>query len=90
VCSEKSWMLGLGLQMLGTYLECGPLQRWGPPHHKPQEKNMEPRYVHDEVWPHYARERLLFLCKPMECLGADIALSIVAVAIMIALSTVVQ
>ncbi|MBB3452782.1 hypothetical protein FHT86_001038 [Rhizobium sp. BK313] len=45
---------------------------------------MESRHVHDEVWPRYAQERLLFLCKPMACLGADIALSIVAAVIMIA------
>lgn len=45
---------------------------------------MKPRYPQDEIWPRYARERVSFLCKPMKCLGAGIAVSIVAAAIMVA------
>ena len=51
---------------------------------KPQKQISDSRYLNDEVWPRYARERLSFLCKPMKCLGAGIAVSIVAAAIMVA------
>ncbi len=46
---------------------------------------MEPRYQTDESWPPYARERLLFFCRPLEHLAAGIVMAAFAAGVMTAI-----
>ncbi|NEI73526.1 hypothetical protein GR212_28635 [Rhizobium lusitanum] len=46
---------------------------------------MQHRYQIDERWPPYARERLLFFCRPFEYMAAGIAIVTFAAGAMMAI-----